>query len=239
MSAEAGCATYPIALAVEDVIPIVLGGFGYLWLARRSARSVPEVGPPMLAATALLVVCSALAGPVRKIAIWVSAAEICPPEYEVPYPVLQVPFVMALAPGFAILTWGVLGVLRHRTLAFWPFLIPLMLGVVGAVAAGSRPVLFGVGGLWAVALAVGCVVLAHRQGDAVAAALFGVYALGTLVLPFLSSRGTVATPGLQWTAQGVNTVTQGTFAYAAHRLLRAAGRDDHGAAAPVTPADAS
>jgi hypothetical protein len=237
MSVEVGCATYPLALAVEDVVPIVLGGLGYLWLSRRAARALPVVGPPMLAATALLVVCSALAGPIRKIAAWLAATPICPPDYEVPYSGLQIPFVMALGPGFAILTWGVWSVLRARKLPFWPFVIPLALGVVGAVAAGSRPILFGVGGLWAVALAVGCVVLARREADALAAALFVVYAAGTLVLPFLSSRGNVSDPVLQWTAQGVNTVTQGLFAYAAYRLLQASSRAERAPASPAPVAD--
>lgn len=231
MSLDAGCATYPVALAIQDVVPIVLGGLGYTWLSRRAARTVPEVGPAMLTATALLVVCSALAGPVRKTAAWLAATPICPPDYEVPYSSLQIPFVMALAPGFAILLWGVMSVLKGRRIAFWPFLVPLVIGVVGAVASGSRSVLFGIGGLWAVGLAVACIVLARRQHDPLSVVLFVVYAVGTLVLPFLSSRGNVSTPAIQWTAQGVNTATQGLFAYAAYRLLRRAERTE--------PADAT
>lgn len=235
MSLDAGCATYPLALAIEDVLPIVLAGVGYTWLARRAAFTVPAVAPAMKVATALLVVCSALAGPVRKVAAWLAATPICPPEYEVPYSGLQIPFVMALAPGFAILTWGIVSVLKGRRTAFWPYLVPLALGVVGAVAAGSRAILFGVGGLWAVALAVVCVVLARRERDVVAAALFVLYAIGTLVLPFLSSRGNVSDPVLQWTAQGVNTVTQGIFALAAFRLLRDARLRARDGAATLSP----
>jgi hypothetical protein len=229
MSVDAGCTTYPLALALQDVVPIVLGGLGYTWLSRRAARTVPEVAPAMLAATWLLVICSSLAGPVRKLAAWSTATPICPPDYEVPYSALQIPFVMALAPGFAILTWGVVSVLRERRVAFWPYLVPLVIGVVGAVASGSRAVLFGIGGLWAVALAVACAILARRERDRLAIVLYVLYATGTLVLPFISSRSNVSDPALQWAAQGVNTVTQGIFAYAAYRLLRDARRRDAGA----------
>jgi hypothetical protein len=214
------CVGYPLALALQDVLPVVLGAFGYWWLTRRVERDVPVAGAPMRAAVILLVVTSLLAGPVRKTAAWLSDVAICPPEYDVPFSELQIPFVAVLAPGFAILSWGVLSALRGHVVRFWPFLIPLVLAVVVAVAYDRRSALFGAGGLWAAFLAVLLVILALRSHDRLSAGLFVVYGIGTLVLPALAGRGSIADTAAQWEAQGVNTVTQAALAWGALRLLR-------------------
>jgi hypothetical protein len=215
------CVTYPLALALQDVLPVILGAFGYWWIARRAGHVVPSVLAPMRAAVVLLVVTSLLAGPVRKTAAWLSDVAICPPEYDVPFSELQIPFVAVLAPGFAILSWGVLSALRGHVVRFWPFLLPLVVGVVVAVAYDRRSALFGAGGLWAAFLAVLLVILALRERDRISAVLFAVYGIGTLVLPALAGRGSIADTASQWEAQGVNTVTQAALAWGAWRLTRA------------------
>ena len=216
------CVTYPLVLAAEDIVPIVLAGVGYWYLSKRVLNDFDESSAVALAmriAAVLLVVCSFLAGPVRKILANVAAVPICAPEFEVPYSQFQIPLVSALAPGFAILTWGVICTLKGRKVAFWPAIVLLALGVVGAVAVGERTILFAVGGLWATALAVSTGILAARQRDFVATGLFALYALGTLALPPISSKGNVSDVNVQWLAQGINTATQGLFLYACYRLF--------------------
>ena len=220
--ALADCVTYPLVLAAEDIVPIVLAGVGYWYLSKRVLNDFdgsPAVALAMRIAAVLLVVCSFLAGPVRKILANVAAVPICAPDFEVPYSQFQIPFVSALAPGFAILTWGVICTLKGRKVAFWPAIVLLALGVVGAVAVGERTILFAVGGLWATALAVSTGILAARQRDFVATGLFALYALGTLALPPISSKGNVSDVNVQWLAQGINTATQGLFLYACYRLF--------------------
>ena len=220
--ALADCVTYPLVLAAEDIIPIVLAGVGYWYLSKRVLNDFdgsPAVALAMRIAAVLLVVCSFLAGPVRKILANVAAVPICAPDFEVPYSQFQIPFVSALAPGFAILTWGVICTLKGRKVAFWPASVLLALGVVGAVAVGERTILFAVGGLWATALAVSAGILASRQRDFVTTGLFALYALGTLALPLISSKGNVSDVKVQWLAQGINTATQALFLYACYRLF--------------------
>ena len=216
------CVTYPLVLAAEDIVPIVLAGVGYWYLSKRVLNDFdgsPAVALAMRIAGGLLVVCSFLAGPVRKILANVAAVPICAPDFEVPYSQFQIPFVSALAPGFAILTWGVICTLKGRKVAFWPASVLLALGVVGAVAVGERTILFAVGGLWATALAVSAGILASRQRDFVTTGLFALYALGTLALPPISSKGNVSDVNVQWLAQGINTATQGLFLYSCYRLF--------------------
>jgi hypothetical protein len=214
------CLTYPVTLAAQDVMPVVLGGLGYWYLARTCELAVAEVGTPMRVTVGLLVASSTVAGPVRKFAAVVSETPICPPDYEVPYSPLQVPFVMVLAPGFAVLSWGVLSALQGRKVSFVPFVPPLALGVVAGAATGKRAVLFGAGGLWAAFLSGLATVQAVRSRNVPAAVLFGLYGVGTLVLPALSNRATISTPRAQWVAQGVNTATQALLAGAAGLLHR-------------------
>jgi len=216
------CVTYPLVLAAEDIVPIVLAGVGYWYLSKRVLNDFdgsPAVALAMRIAAVLLVVCSFLAGPVRKILANVAAVPICAPDFDVPYSQFQIPFVSALAPGFAILTWGVICILKGRKVAFWPASVLLALGVVGAVAVGERTILFAVGGLWATALAVSAGILASRQRDFVTTGLFALYALGTLALPPISSKGNVSDVKVQWLAQGINTATQALFLYACYRLF--------------------
>jgi hypothetical protein len=229
---DGDCLTYPVSLAVEDVLPVLFGGAGYWYLARRCELEVAAVGTPMRVTVGLLVASSTIAGPVRKLAAVVSRTPVCPPDYEVPYSALQVPFVVVLAPGFAVLSWGVLSALQGHKVRFAPFVPPLALGVVAGVATGRRSALFATGGLWAASLAVASSVLAVRSRDVPAAVLFGLYGVGTLVLPALSNRATISTPRAQWVAQGVNTATQAVLAGAAWLLHRSgAPRPGRGATA--------
>ena len=66
--ALADCVTYPLVLAAEDIVPIVLAGVGYWYLSKRVLNDFDESSSVALAmriAAVLLVVCSFLAGPVR------------------------------------------------------------------------------------------------------------------------------------------------------------------------------
>ena len=221
MTAEAvagSCVTYPLALAIEDIVPIVLAGIGYWFLIKRTRSSVPAVAPAMQVAAVLLVLGSVLAGPVRKILAFANQVPICAPDFEVPYSWCQIPFVVALAPGFAILAWGVISVLRERKVVFWPAIGLLALGVMAAVATDRRPILFAWGGLAAAVLAVAAAVLARRQRDFLAVGLFALYLVGTLALPVISNKGNVSQPEVQWLAQGINTTIQLAFLIASYRL---------------------
>ena len=213
------CTAYPFALAAQDVVPIVFAGAGYYYLTQRIDASIPEAGSATKAASIILVVGSIVAGPGRKVLVTLSDGSEC-------YPSLQLPFFAALAPGFAILTWGAVSVIKGRKVNFWPYLGLLVVGVAAAVGTEKRVLLLATGGTWAVALAVSAGLIAKRSGDLPAMALYAVNAVGTLALPVIGGKDDVSSLKYQWLAQGINTVSQAAFGYASYRLLSAFRRQD-------------
>jgi hypothetical protein len=213
------CTSYSYVLAAEDAIPVIAGAVGYYFLHRRVREDVPAAALPVAIAASLIVVGSFVAGVLRKLLVVASGEESC-------YLLLQRPFFSILAPAFAILMWGAWCVMAQRKISFWPFAVLLGLGVVGALAYAADPPadantnlpLLAAGGLWAVGLAVVGAIVSSRQGDRLAAVLFIINAVATLALPGLGSRENVSDVVNQWTAQGVNTVSQLCFAFACYRL---------------------
>jgi hypothetical protein len=185
-------------------------------------------------AAALIVVGSFVAGVLRKFLVVAGGEESC-------YLFLQRPFFSILAPAFAILMWGAWCVMAGRKISFWPFAVLLVLGTMGALAYAQDPPvdantnlpLLAAGGLWAVGLAVVGAIISSRQGDKLGVALFIVNAVATLALPGLGSRENVSDVVNQWTAQGVNTVSQLCFALACYRLWSVYQRRT----APLTPVE--
>lgn len=213
------CTAYPMALAAQDVIPIAFAGAGYYYLTQRIEASVPEAGPATKAAATLLVLGAIVAGPGRKALVTLSDASEC-------YPYLQLPFFAALAPGFAVLTWGAISTLKGRKMSFWPYAGLLVVGVAAAVGTDNRVLLLATGGTWAVALAASAGLIAKQSGELPAIALYAVSAVGTLALPVIGGKDDVSSLKYQWLAQGINTVSQAAFGYASYRLLSAFRRQD-------------
>jgi hypothetical protein len=205
------CESYGYALAIQDAVPVVAAAIGYAFLHRRVKEAVPQAALPVAIAAVLLVVGSFNAGVLRKLLIAGSETQEC-------FLFLQRPFFSVLAPAFAILMWGAWCVMADRKISFWPFFVLLALGVIGAVAADDNLPLLAAGGLWAVGLAVIGAIISKRQGDAISVVLYSVYAIGVLSLPGLGNRENVSDVANQWTAQGVNTVSQICFAVACYRL---------------------
>jgi hypothetical protein len=215
----ASCEGYTYLLAAEDVVPIVFGGIGFVYLAKRTTASIPEVKVPVFTAAALLVVGSAIAGPIRKAIIAGGAG--CED-----LGFMQIPFFCALPIGFAMLFWAVLSVLRERKLSFAPFAVFLSLLFAGAAFAERSIILIGVGGIIGIGTGILCAILARRDREALTSALFVLYAIATLGLPILgANEAERAQASMQWAEQLTNTVAQGLFALATYRLYRAFQRD--------------
>lgn len=207
------CEGYTYALAIQDVVPIVFGGLGFVFLARRLAKTLTEAAEAVYAAAIILIIGSALAGPIRKalIAGGVGCEDLG---------WAQIPFFSSMPACFALLAWASIGVLKGRKITFWPFGIALVVVFVVAVGVDDTLPFLAAGGLFAVLTAGALVVMAKRQDDPLTMVLYALYAVGTLALPALASNEDRAASSHQWLEQGSNTITQGLFALAGYRLLR-------------------
>ena len=211
----AGCAGYSVLLAVQDVLPIVLGAIGFIALGRRATASLPALTAPIRAVVVALVVGSAVAGPTRKFAIAMGAN--CE---DLQW--MQIPFFVAVPVGFAVLAWAVRSVLAERIVKVWPYATVAAVAVVGAAAVQRDLILLAVGGLLAVLTAVYAAMLARRQGDGLTAVLFIAYSVATLSLPGAASAEYASAATGLWVEQAINTTAQALFAIASIRLLRRA-----------------
>ncbi len=211
----AGCAGYSVLLAIQDVLPIVLGAIGFVALGRRATASLPALTLPIRIVVIALVAGSAVAGPTRKFLI-AMGADCADLQW------MQIPFFVSVPIGFAVLAWSVRSVLAERVVAVWPYATVAALAVVAAAAAQRDLILLAVGGVLAVLTAAYAAVLARRQGDLLTAVLYIAYAVTTLSLPGAASAEYESVATGLWVEQAINTTAQALFAIASIRLLRGA-----------------
>ncbi|MBD3926739.1 hypothetical protein IEZ26_19120 [Nocardioides cavernae] len=206
------CTEYGLALAAEDFVPVLLAGAGTVVLALAAGRSVPQVRVPALLAGGLVTL-GGLAKAVWKLLV---AAEPCRN-----IEVLEQLLFPCLAFGFAGIVWALVGVRRGRPAPWPPYLVLPVLGAVAALAVGDTWPLLIAAAIGAVTVGVLGILLARRRRDAFGVVLFGVYIVGTLVLPPLAGRPDQS-EALQWIEQLTNSVVQLCFLLGAIGLLRAA-----------------
>jgi hypothetical protein len=206
---------YPLALALEDFVPVLLSLAGLLLVARWCAAA----GRGRLAlAGALLVGAGGLSKATWKLLVAGWRVDVGWLD-ELLFPLLAV--------GFVLLAGAVLQARRRHG-------SPLP-GVLAALVALAATALAFTGG-WEPArllllvtavvastvLSVLLVRIALAGGDGAAAALFALNLTVTYVLAGLA-RVPDQTVALQWVEQGLNTVSQGAFAVAAWRLAPVTG----------------
>ncbi|WP_067831806.1 hypothetical protein [Actinomadura kijaniata] len=213
---------YPVALAVEDFVPVVLTTTGVVLL-------VPYIGArfgPRAARIALLAGACAGAGGFAK-AAWKLVVALDGPDLAwlegALFPLLLVGFTLlarALYPEPAARA--------HRALASALAAFPVLGLAASAALRDTWPAM--VLAIAAVSVAaVRLALLGRAEGDRAASALFGLWLTGQYVLGPLAARPD-QTVALQWVEQGCNTLTQAAFAYAAWRLSQTVRVKE-----PVTP----
>jgi hypothetical protein len=203
--------TYTVALALFDVIPVVLSVVGCWFLARLSARVVPTVRGVGLTAVVLL----AIGGGSKalwKIILTTASTDVTWME-QMLFPFLSV--------GFTLLAWVVWSGLVGRTVPWWPFAAVLALGIGGAVAAGSMQPLLGVTATMSLVASGLAVRWAIRERTGLAAVLFVLGMVSAIVLAFLGSDRIEQTLAMQWVEESVNVAGQACFLLAAYLLWRA------------------
>lgn len=194
---------YPVSLAVEDFVPVLLTTMGVLVLYRAiPARGIPIaaalIGAGGLAkATAKLI--AALDGPRLE---WLSGML---------FPLLTL--------GFGLLCVTLARAATGRTPRWLAVLVPALTTVcaVGAVVAADPIPMLVSTTVFATLTGIQLIGRARDRGDTVAAALFGGQLLVFFILGPLASRPD-QTVTLQWIEQLCNSAAQAAFLVAAWRL---------------------
>ncbi|MFD6463714.1 hypothetical protein [Streptomyces roseolus] len=202
MAAEA--VQYPISLAVEDYLPVLLTVAGVL-LLRRALPGRPGIG----VAAALI----GAGGFAKATAKFIAAAD--GPEL----PWLRDLLFPLLTLGFGVLCLVVGGAREGRVPRWLAYLVPGLtaLCAVGALLARDPIPMLVSTTVFATLTGIYLIAMARARGDGRTAALFGAQLLVFFLLGPLASRPD-QTVALQWVEQLCNTTAQVAFCVAAWRL---------------------
>lgn len=220
-------ATYTVALALFDVIPVALSVVGCWFLARLSGRALPQLGRIAMLGVVLIGIGGGSKA-LWKIILTVAVTDITWLEQ------LLFPF---LSTGFIVLLWALWSAIVGRALPRWPFVLVVVLGFVGtaasqtstpllAVAAGGALMTSGVAIRWSV-----------RERLVVPVVLYAVGMGFSIVLAYLAGPKVEQTLTAQWLEEVVNVVGQGCFLLASVVLVRNSLPSDTEAQRAPSPSD--
>ncbi|MDJ0382194.1 hypothetical protein [Streptomyces sp. G-G2] len=208
---------YPLSLAVEDFVPVLLTGVGAALLVRPLRGHAVRTGRIAAAGTALV-----LLGGLSK-ATWKLVVALDGPNVQV----MNKALFPCLSAGFLLLAHALLTLPANgrepaagRTPPpLWGFAaVWLAAGAAGLLLGSTAPLMV----LTVVAVTV-CgvrlILLARSHGDTAAATAGGLWLTGMYVLGPLAARPDQSV-ALQWVEQSANTLTQGAFALLAWRLAK-------------------
>ncbi|MEU7282255.1 hypothetical protein AB0A69_26280 [Streptomyces sp. NPDC045431] len=204
---------YPVALALEDFVPVVLTGVAAARLVRPVGRAVPR-GRTVAAAGAALVFAGGLSKAGWKLTVALDGPDIQP---------LNKALFPLLALGFLLLAHALLSVpvaagpQASRTPPLWGFAVTWAAAAAGSLALRTTMPLMVLTIAAVTVCGVRLILLARAAGESRAAAATGVWLLGTYALGPLAARPDQSV-ALQWVEQSCNTLTQAALVYAAWRL---------------------
>jgi len=208
---------FPLSMALQNYIPIVLSGLGLFWVARMIGAAHPAAGRLALAGFALIVTAGALKA-TWKLVMAIARLDI---------PLLSQSLFPFIAPGFSLMAWALFWSKRNsdRALVWWPPVLVSAAALLGALALSITRtdrtwvfVLIGLSTVANVGLAGLLVHSALQHGSYLAA---GLFALNLLITFALSAIAGMSNKPLEvhWTEQIINTLSNLGFAWAAWTMI--------------------
>ncbi|SEG54947.1 hypothetical protein SAMN04489712_106191 [Thermomonospora echinospora] len=203
---------YPVALALEDYVPVLLTGAGLALLVPYARRFGTA---PVVALGAVLATAGGLSKATWKLVValdgpdlhWLNSAL---------FPLLCTAFLLLLyafhRPRDA----------RRRAALTAGLAVLFALGQGACVAVGDTWPAMALMIVAVSVLTVRFVMLARAAGDVPAVVLFSLWQIGQYLLGPMAARADQSVT-LQWVEQSCNTVAQGAFAVATWRLAHAPG----------------
>ena len=209
-------ANVSVPMALEDYAPVVLSAIGWVYVARMLARRVPAWGQLAWLGLALVTL-GGLSKATWKLIYAAGAMDVGP---------LNTALFVLLCPGFIALAWALWRSANRQPSAAQVWAAPLILTVLALGAAaylglvkGSRAwfaLLIGLTTLGNTATAVWLLRRALKWGLPFLAVLFFLNLAGSFALARMSDQ----TVTLQWIKQGISTLSQAAFMFAAIKLYR-------------------
>ncbi|MER7106918.1 hypothetical protein [Streptomyces sp. NPDC000229] len=204
---------YPVALALEDFVPVVLTGVAAARLVVPIGRAAPRARA-VAATGAALVFAGGLSKAGWKLTVALDGPDIQP---------LNKALFPLLALGFLLLAHALLsmplhdGPGEHRLPPLWGFAVAWTAAAAGSLALRSTLPLMVLTVAAVTVCGVRLILLARSAGEPRAATATGLWLLGTYALGPLATRPDQSV-ALQWVEQSCNTLTQAALLYAAWRL---------------------
>ncbi|WP_148017861.1 hypothetical protein [Streptomyces sp. OR43] len=214
---------YPVSLAVEDFVPVLLTACAAARLVAPAART-GRTGRTLAVSAAVLIA----AGGLSK-AGWKLVVALDGPDLQVfnkaLFPLLSAGFLLL---ALALLRFGLPGAPQARGGEPSGGRLPWVFAGLWAVVAGASAAFASTAPVMALTIAavtvcaVRLILLARAAGDTLAASSAGFWLLGMYVLGPLASRPDQSV-ALQWVEQSCNTLTQAAALLAAWRLAPVLG----------------
>lgn len=209
---------FPLVLALQNYMPVVLSAIGFFLVARMIGREDSRASRIVLAGATVLVAAGVMKAS-WKLAMAVARLDV---------PLFNQAFFPMIAPGFVLMAWGVWASRRfaapRATLVPPLVIIALALGVAGALALSApgrtwAHWLIAVSTVGNISLAVLLIRRAIKMRLPLAAGLFALNLLITFAL-----SGIAAMPdkplAIHWTEQIISTISNAGFAWAAWMLAQ-------------------
>ncbi len=205
---------YPVIMALEDYVPVLLALAGF-WLLGGASQRIDPVAALLGRAGAVLIGLGGVAKSTWKLVLSSTGNDL---------PWLEQSLFPLMATGALLVLWSLTTTLRGKVTPWWPYALVWLAVVGAAIGTNSLQPAFILATAGVTLISVLGAVLAGRRRAWLAVALFVLGIVGVTAMVPLRNHPDHHTVTFQWIEQGTNTVAQTLFLIAALLTVRAATR---------------
>ncbi|GAA1624679.1 hypothetical protein ACFQY4_15620 [Catellatospora bangladeshensis] len=205
---------YPVIMAVEDYVPVLLALAGF-WLLGGASQRIDPVAALLGRAGAVLIGLGGVAKSTWKLVLSSTGTD---------WPWLEQSLFPLMATGALLVLWSLTTTLRGKVTPWWPYALVWVAVAGAAIGTGSLQPAFIAATAGVTLISVLGAVLAGRRRAWLAVVLFVLGIVGVTAMVPLRNHPDHHTVAFQWIEQGTNTVAQTLFLIAALLTVRAATR---------------
>lgn len=205
---------YPVIMALEDYVPVLLALAGF-WLLGGASRTISPTAAALGRLGAVLIGLGGVAKSTWKLVLSAFGHD---------WPWLEESLFPLMGSGALLVLWSLHSTLRGRLAPWWPYALVWAAVVGTAIGTDSLQPAFILATAAVTLISVLGAVLAGRRRAWLAVGLYVVGIVGVTAMVPLRNHPDHHTVAFQWLEQGTNTVAQTLFLIAALLTIRAADR---------------